>query len=199
VQIKQGLSQLDKKIVGTLLIALIVIVLTASLSYFLLGQPNQTPNNHSPTPTPSPEPTQSPTATPTPKPAGDEPANLTINVEELNFRTDSGLVLLIKGNITNTGDQTAYNVKLHIQTWFPNGTKGMDKTTETLNRQTLWLLPFAAVNITGGDWYRLNNRWFPDNLVVSVPREFWLDTDGYVYPYDLISSYVITPLWDDAP
>lgn len=198
MQTKQGLSQLDKKIVGTLLIALIVIVLTASLSYFLLGQPNQTPNNLSPTPTSSPEPTQSPAATPTPQPTGEEPANLTINVEELSFRTDSGLKLLIKGTITNIGDKTAYNVKLHIQTWYSNGSKGMD-TTVTLNKQTLWLLPFDAVNITGGDWYRLNNRWFPDNLVVDVPSKFWLDAGGYVYLYDLISTYVITPLWDDAP
>jgi len=197
VQTKQGLSQLDKKIIGTLLIAVILIVLTASLSYFLLGQPNQTQNNPSPSPTPSPQPTQSPAATPTPKPTGEEPADLTINVEELSFRTDGGLRLLIKGKITNTGDQTAYNVKLHIQTWFSNGSKGMDKTV-TLNKQTLWILPFEAVNITGGDWYRLDNRWFPENLVVDVPTEFWLDVGGYVYPYDLISSYLITPLWDNT-
>jgi len=44
VQAKQGLSQLDKKIIGTLLIALIAIVSTLSLSYFLLSQPNRTPH-----------------------------------------------------------------------------------------------------------------------------------------------------------
>jgi hypothetical protein len=195
---KRGLSQLDKKIIGVLLIALIAIVVATTLSYFIFGQASQTSNNPSPTPTQSPEPTQSPAATPTPEPTGEEPANLTINVEELSFRTDSGLKLLIKGKITNTGDQTAYNVKLHIQTWFSNGSKGMD-TIETLNNELVWFEPFQAVNITGGDTYTLDNRWFPKNLVVSVPTEFWLDNEGYVYPYDLISSYVITPLWDSAP
>ena len=128
---------------------------------------------------------------------GDKPANLKINVEELSFRTDSGLVLLIKGNITNIGDQTAYNVKLHIQTWFSNGSEGVD-TTVTLNKQLVWILPFEAVNITSGDTYTLTSRWFPENLVVSVPGEFWLDSEGYVYPYDLVSSYVITPIWDNT-
>jgi hypothetical protein len=45
VQVKQGLSQLDKKIIGALLIALLAIVLTASLSYVVFGQLNQTPKN----------------------------------------------------------------------------------------------------------------------------------------------------------
>ena len=186
---------MDKKLGGSILVTLIAIVFTVSLSYYTSTNQSNVP---SPTPTPSPEPTQSPAATPTPEPAGEEPANLIINVEELSFRTDSGLKLLIKGNITNTGDQTAYNVKLHIQTWFSNGSKGMD-TIETLNGQLVWILPFDAVNITGGDTYTLDNRWFPHNLVVSVPSEFWLDSEGYVYPYDLISSYIITPIWDNTP
>jgi hypothetical protein len=175
---------LDKKLGGSFLITLIAIVFTVSLSYYTSNQSS----------VPSPTPTPTPISTPT----GEEPANLTINVEELSFGTDNGLELLIKGKITNTGDLTAYNVKLRIKTWFSNGSKGMD-TTVTLNRQTLWLLPFESVNITGGDWYRLNNRWFPDNLVVDVPSEFWLDNGGYVYPYDLISTYRITPLWDNTP
>ena len=200
VQAKQGLSQLDKKIIGTLLIALIAIVSTVSLSYFLLSQPNQTPNNPSPTPTPSPEPTptQSPATTPTPRPTGEGLANLIINVKELSFATDGGLRLLIAGNITNTGAQTAYNVRLHIQTWFSDGSKGMD-TIVTLNKQLVWILPFDAVNITSGETFTLTSRWFPERLVVAVPGEFWLDDEGYVYPYDLISSYVITPLWEDTP
>jgi len=44
VQAKQGLSQLNKKIIGTLLIALMAIVSIVSLSYFLLSQPNQSPH-----------------------------------------------------------------------------------------------------------------------------------------------------------
>jgi hypothetical protein len=55
---------LDKKIIATLLITLIAIVSTASLSYYVASQQNQTQNNPSPTPTPTP--TQTPTLTPSP-------------------------------------------------------------------------------------------------------------------------------------
>jgi hypothetical protein len=198
VQAKQGLSQLDKKIIGILLIAILAIVTAVGLAYWVFSQSNQTNNTVPNSPSPEPTPTQSPAATPTPIPTGEGPANLVINVKELSFATDSGLKLLIAGDITNTGAQTAYNVKLHIQTWFSNGSKGMD-AIETLNREVVWFEPFRAVNITSGDTFTLTSRWFPKNLVVSVPREFWLDNEGYVYPYDLISSYVITPLWEDTP
>jgi hypothetical protein len=72
---------LDKKIIGILLIALIAIVSTTSLSYFVFSQPNQTGNTAnppSPTPTPTPEPTPSPTLTPTPSPSEEptEPASI---------------------------------------------------------------------------------------------------------------------------
>jgi len=189
---------LDRAIIGILLIAIITIVFATSIAYYIAVQTDQTQNNTFPTPTPSPEPTQSPATTPTPKPTGKGLANLIVNVEKLSFRSDGGMRLLIKGNITNLGAQTAYNVRLRIQTWFPNGSEGMD-TTVTLNNQLIWILPFEAVNITGGDTYTLTSRWFPENLVVSVPGEFWLDESGAVYPYDLISSYLITPLWDDTP
>lgn len=189
---------MDKAIIGVLLIAIIAIVSATSLAYYIAIQSDQTQDNPSPTPTPSPEPTQSPVATPTPEPTGKGPANLIVNADELSFRTDGGLRLLIEGNITNLGAQTAYNVRLRIQTWFSNGSKGMD-TTVTLNNQLIWILPFEAVNITGGVTYGLTSRWFPEGLIVSVPGEFWLDESGAVYPYDLISSYIITPLWDDTP
>ena len=174
---------MDKKLVGAFVVTLTALVFTVSLSYYISTRSDQK---------------SVPSPTPTPTPTGEEPANLTANIEELSFRTQGGLKLLIKGIITITGDQTAYNVKLRIQTWFSNGSKGLD-VIEIINKQTLWLLPFESVNITGGDFYRLNNRWFPENLVVPVPTEFWLDSEGYVYPYDLIFSYVITPIWNDTP
>lgn len=49
------------KIVGVLLIATLAIVSVASLSYYVLSQPNQTQNNPSPTPTPTPLPSEIPT------------------------------------------------------------------------------------------------------------------------------------------
>ena len=68
METKQGLSQLDKKVLGVLLITLLAIVFAVSLSYFLFSQPNQTPNNLSPTPTPTSTPTTIPEQTPTPRP-----------------------------------------------------------------------------------------------------------------------------------
>ena len=61
------IAEMDKKISATLLIALIAIVSTASASYYIASQPNQTSNTPTPTPTPtaSPTPTQSPSETPT--------------------------------------------------------------------------------------------------------------------------------------
>jgi len=191
---------LDKSIIGVLLIAILAIVSATSLAYYVAVQSDQTQNNPSPTPRSSPEPTptQSPIATPTPKPTGKGIAKLIVSIEELSFASDGGMRLLIKGNITNLGAQTAYNVRLRVQTWFSNGSEGID-TTVTLNNQLIWIMPFEAVNIASGDTYRLTSRWFPENLVLSVPGEFWLNESGTVYPYDLVSSYVITPLWDDTP
>jgi hypothetical protein len=55
---------LDKKIIGVLLIAILTVVLAASLSY-VFSQPNPNQNNPSPTPTPTPTPTPSPSEEPT--------------------------------------------------------------------------------------------------------------------------------------
>jgi hypothetical protein len=66
---------LGKKIIGVLLIAILTIVLTASLSY-VFSQPNPTENTPSPTPTPTPTPPSTPipipTLTPTPTPTPSE-------------------------------------------------------------------------------------------------------------------------------
>ena len=59
---------MHKKTVGILLIAVLTIVLTASASYYIFNQPNQTQNNPSPTPTPTSTSTPDPSATPTSEP-----------------------------------------------------------------------------------------------------------------------------------
>jgi hypothetical protein len=76
VEVKRGESQLDKAIIGVLLIAIIAIVSVTSLAYFVAVQPDQTLNTPSPTPTPTPtpKPTTIPTPTPSEKPA--EPATI---------------------------------------------------------------------------------------------------------------------------
>ena len=168
------------------LIAIIIIFIIALIGYtYILETSNQNPDQSTPTPTPTPSPTGN-------------GANLIVNIQELGFGTDGGLRLLITGNITNSGTQTAYNVGLHIQTWFSDGSKGLDKNV-TLNKQLIWILPPESVNIAMGETYTLTSRWFPERLNLSVPGEFWLDEWGEVYPYDLISTYLITPFWDDIP
>lgn len=129
---------MDKSIIGVLLIAILAMVSATSLAYYLAVQSNQTQNNPSLTPTPSPEPTPTklPIATPTPKPKGKGIAKLIVSIEELSFASDGGMRLLIKGNIANLGAQTAYNVRLRVQTWFSNESEGID-TTVTLNNQLI--------------------------------------------------------------
>lgn len=63
---------MNKKIIGLALIAVLFIVVTASLSYFASSQPSQTENSPFPTLTPTP------TATPTPSPSEEptEPASI---------------------------------------------------------------------------------------------------------------------------
>jgi hypothetical protein len=151
---------------------------------------------------PEPESTVEPEPTPEPEPASvntldaDSPANLTCDIHGLSFVTDGGLRLLVSGDIINTGAQTAYGVELHIETWFPDGRKGLDEFVK-LNKEIYFILPAKPVNIAGGESYTLTSRWF-SGLVVSVPGMFWLDEWGKEYPYDLISSYEITPIWSDT-
>jgi len=163
------------------------------------SQPPQTPSTPSTT---NNEPTQT-TSTETPKETSTPPqttisegksANLIIENTRMRFVTDGGLRLVVSGTISNTGEETARTVKLHIQTWFPDGKKGID-TTVTLNKEIYFIIPAKPVNIAGGESYTLTSRWF-SGTVVSVPGQYWLDEWGKVYPYDLISSYEVTPIWE---
>jgi len=129
---------------------------------------------------------------PTPLPVDETPANLVCTIRDLDFDIDGGLRLIISGYIENTGTQTAYNVSLHVQTWFPNGTLGLD-VIEKLDDNWFLFSPSQPVNITGGESYGLNSRYYTGE-VISVPySRFGLDIND---PYDLISTYKITPLWD---
>ena len=78
---KQGSSQLDKKIIGTLLIALLAIIIVTSLSYFIFEQTNQTLNISSPKPTPTPEFSPTPTPAPSPTPTPND-LNQTNNLDQ---------------------------------------------------------------------------------------------------------------------
>ena len=107
MQGKQGLSQTDKKIIGAFLITLLSIVIVASLSYFIFGQPNQTPNSSSPMPTSTPLPTSKPT--PTPSSTSLTTANVVASLDYV-----SSWYLIINGTVTNNSPNIAYDVGLHV-------------------------------------------------------------------------------------
>ncbi len=191
---------MDKKIAGAFLVTLLALIFALGLNYYLSHGQNPSPSpspSPKPTPTPSPLPTPTPTAQFTPIPG--TPANLSCNITRLEFITDGGLRLLIYGKIFNTGAQTAYNVGLHIETWFSNGTKGIDNVVMLNARDpTLWFEPFLRLDIPGGGTFTLRSRYY-EALEYNVPGQFWLDEWGEVFPNDLISAYKITPIWDNQP
>jgi hypothetical protein len=194
-----GLTGLERinKLVAVGVIALIVLTAVVLTEFAYLQDESDSSPTPTPTPVPTPTPTTSPAPTATPVPNGGTAANLVCYVDRLDFTTDCGLEFLIYVDIVNTGTQTAYNVSLHIGTWFSNGTKGIDDVVR-LNNQVIWILQFVEVDIAGGETCSLKNRYF-SALVYSVPGEFWLDEWGEVYPHDLIATYSITPIWSDAP
>jgi hypothetical protein len=107
VQGKQGLSQLDKKIIGILLITLLAIVLIVSNIYLLFNQPYQNANNPSPTPIPTPT-----SPTPTPEPTSMPTASVTAVLNATQIADTYSL--LVNGTVTNNSPNTAYDVGLHV-------------------------------------------------------------------------------------
>lgn len=191
VQKKQGLSQLDKKIIGILLIALLAIVFTASLSYFLSSQPNQTADIPSPMPTPIPTPTPTtPEQTPTPtNPAGTS-ANLVVNCTLKIVWGDMGTPRLkVLGSITNVGTETAYNVTIHVRTWFSDGKEAIT-IDHKLNLYETGILPPYPVNIKPNETY--SGGTLVGMRTFEIPYEIRKDwAQGYV-DNDCISTYQIT-------
>jgi flagellar basal body-associated protein FliL len=76
------------KIVAILLIAILSIVSVASLSYYVLSQPNQTQSNPSPTPTSATTPTPSPSETPAASASIAEPSVPEFTVELVDTSYD---------------------------------------------------------------------------------------------------------------
>ena len=191
MQGKQGLSQLDKKIIGALLIALLAIVIATSLSYFIFGQTNQTPISPSPTPTLTPEPT------PTSSPLALKPADLVLDctlgmAKASSYRPN----LMPRGTITNIGEETAGNITLHIRTWFSNGTEAI-----VLDVPLYWQVfvsPPLLVSIAGNSTYRFG---VTDEFQYYYIPDFAIGTDwtnATAYS-DCISSYQITATWISSP
>jgi len=189
------------KIAGILLISLLAIVSITSLSYYIVSQPNQTQNPPSPTPTPTSIPTLTPAPTPTSSPLALKPANLVTNCNlEAGFyeaRIIDGKEvpsIRVNGTITNIGEETAYNITLHVKAWFSNGTQSF-ATDLPLIWAVLMPPPFLRPSIKGDDTLVITQNDLSG--ILSVPDDVkgtdWTNATAYS---DCISSYQITATWD---
>ena len=180
------------KIAGILLIAILAIVTAVSLSYYAASQLNQTQNNPSPTPTPTP--TLNPEQTPTPTPPEETAADLVVNCT-LKIDWEDGVPgLKVLGSITNVGTATAYNVTIHVRTWFSNGTEAII-IDHKLNRFHGLLPPEPTpVNIDSGETYSAGTIVGLTNF--DIPYGIWANwAHGYV-DNDCISTYKVTASCD---
>ena len=150
-----------------------------------------------PEPTPTPEPKA--TSTPSPKPAPTTtptptPAHVVTDCTLKIQWTDTGKPQLkILGSITNTGTETAYNVVIHVQTWFSNGTEAII-IDHKLNLYDGHVTAPASVNLVGNETY--NSGLFAGMISFSIPSSIYSKwAQGYV-DNDCISVYKVTASWD---
>lgn len=181
----------------------IIIALLANVAVMLIGfgylqdEINQLKpdSDSSPTPPPTSTPTTTPPTapeqTPTPTPPVETSANLVVNCT-LKLVWETAPRLRVLGSITNVGTETAYNVTIHVRTWFSNG-----KEAITIDHKLLiayGLVPPSPVYIEGNETYRagalVGMRSF------EIPYEIRKDWEqGYV-DNDCISTYQVTASWD---
>jgi len=136
----------------------------------------------SPTPeqTATPEPIPTPTPTPTPTPQAEIPANLVVNCTlELAWVDIGKPHLKVLGSITNNGTETAYNVTIHVLTWFSNGTEAI-RIDHKLNLYDGHpMVQTAPVNIKGNETYSAGTLVGMRSF--SIPQDIWNDwATGYI-------------------
>jgi len=179
------------KIAGMLLIALLAIVSTVSLSYYILSQPNQASNTLSSAPTPNPETQSTSTGSVTTTTYGG--TTLVCN-GRLGLRDDGGPMFIINFvNITNMGTVTAYRVNLRIQAYYPDGTKAAE-VTKILDASGIYS-PFPeyvplSINIEPGQTVNFPNSG--RDGAYEVRGDIPLDDS-------ILGNYTITPVWSNAP
>ena len=155
----------------------------------------------SPTPTPTSMPTLTPAPTPTSSPLALKPANLVLNCHlEAGFyeaRIIDGKEvpsIRVNGTITNIGEETAYNITLHVMAWFSNGTQSF-----TTDLPLIWAVlippPFLRPSIKGNDTLVIPQNDLSGILSVPdyVKGTDWTNATAYS---DCISSYQIIATWD---
>ena len=195
MQGKQDSRKLDKVIVGILLIAIIAIVFTVSLSYFLLSQSNQTDNTIQNSPSPTPTSTSEPQSTLTSSVTTTTYGGTTLACNgSLRLGDEGGTVFLINYiDITNIGAATAYRVNLRIDAYYPDGTKAT-VAAKTLDASGIYS-PFPEykplpVNIEPGQTVHFPNSG----------RDGAYEVRGDI-PNDesIPGNYTITPVCRNAP
>jgi hypothetical protein len=178
---------MDKAVIGMLLITILAIVTITSLSYYIVSQPNQTQNTQTPTPLPE--------QTPTPTPPVETPADLVVDCT-LKIDWEDGVPgLKVLGSITNVGAETAYNVTIHVRTWFSNGTEAITIDHKLNLHHGLYYTEPTPVNIESGETYRAGTLVGLTNF--DIPREIWADWEHIYVDNDCISTYIVTVSWDD--
>jgi hypothetical protein len=154
--------------------------------------------NVTPTPTPNIMPTPTHRASPPPILKS---ANLVLNcMLESGFYVSRNIdgkevpSIRVNGTLTNIGEETAYNITLHVISWFSNGTQSFI-TDLPLIWEVLVPPPFLRPSIKGNETLVMPQNDLSG--VISVPDDVkgtdWTNATAYS---DCISSYQITAIWD---
>jgi hypothetical protein len=102
--------------------------------------------------------------------------------------------LKVSGSIKNEGTETAYNVTIHIRTWFSNGT-GAIKIDYKLKLPETGIVATYPVNIEGNETFSAG--LFGGYRSFDIPHDIWADWERNYVDTDCISTYVVTASWDD--
>ena len=186
---KKGETKLDKKLVGAFVVTLTALVFTVSLRYYTSTQSDQT---GIPSPTPKSSPTPIPEETPRPTPII-IPADLVVNCTLEIFWADAPR-LRVLGSITNVGTETAYNVTIHVRTWFSNGTEAITIDIKLSLHHGITAL-FYPIDIEGGETYRSGT--LVGVRTFYIPHEICANWEEDYIDNDCISRYIVTASWDE--
>jgi cytoskeletal protein RodZ len=167
------------KIAGILLIALLAIVTTVGLSYYILNQPNQTQNNPSPTPTPTQTPTPSPSETPSEPASTSKPSvpEFTVEIGDHSYIVPSYTSIdPYTGDPITHPSYTVENITIDItiknQPFTPpdNLTNLYYGVRVKGHFEQSWTELYYITNRTNGNYLRIQSA--SENTVISIPQDY---------------------------
>jgi hypothetical protein len=161
------------KIAAILLVALLVIVFAASLSYYILNQPNQTHNNPSPTPTPTKTPAPIVVTKVTTSPSNDTPGLVTVSTQVQNNRLESDNLLVVMQIQEPNGSIMS----------IPNNTSTVEIAAGTV--KTVTFLPMIPLNTKIGEFN-------VDIDVYNLNQTVKYCSTGFIYPFTTPIKYHIS-------